>query len=38
MSLSGVLSDYKGEAFVDNIHYTSEANQMMAEAIAGRQP
>lgn len=36
LSLSGVLSDHEGEAFVDNVHYTSEANQRIAEAIAGK--
>ena len=34
LSLSGALNNLKGEAFVDAIHYTSEANQLIAQAIA----
>ena len=36
LSLSGLLNNLKGEAFVDAIHYTSEANQHMAKAITGK--
>lgn len=34
LSLSGLLNNLEGDAFVDAIHYTSEANQLIAKAIA----